>query len=327
MNLNDKFDKSIINKIVKDKIKPKSKWQFFLRDSVIWGVGVISLIVGSLSFAVVIYLLKYNDWSVYSQITDSLAEFILLTLPYFWLVFLVIFIFIVYYNIKHTKKGYRYSLPAVLVISIVASVMLGGLFFKVGLGQTIDDVLGEKAPFYTKLFNRKILYMSQPDKGRLSGMVVSRVSDSEFLLLDIKKHEWTIFCTGERALPPDIVVVSKPVSLVGEKISENIFQARRIIPIGPGRRYFMRHGDMHLPGLKDIDKMNNHMMNNPEFKERFKDFPEILEKYPELKESFLSDFPQRREKIQEMLKNDPELIKRLESLWLEPEIMEELLKE
>jgi len=270
MNLNDKFDKSIINKIVKEKIKPKSKWQFFLRDWVIWGVGVFSLIVGSLSFAVIIYLLRYNDWSVYLQISDSLAGFILLTLPYFWLVFLAFFIFVVYYNIKHTKKGYRYSLPVVLVISVFISVMLGGLFFQVGLGRAIDDVLGEKAPLYTKLFNRKILYMSEPDKGRLAGMVVSRVSDSEFLLLDIKEHEWTIFCKGERALSTDIVVVSKPVSLVGEKISENVFQARRIIPIGPGRRYFMRHGDMHLPSLKDIDKMNGRMMNNPEFKERLK---------------------------------------------------------
>ncbi|RLC36848.1 hypothetical protein DRH27_04605 [Candidatus Falkowbacteria bacterium] len=306
MNLSDKFGKKIINKIVKEKIRPKSKWQFLLRDWVVWGAGILSLVIGSLSFAVILYLYKFNDWNLYLQITDSFAEFILLTLPYFWLLFVVIFIFILYYNIKHTKKGYRYPLPVVLAASVLLSIMLGSLFFKVGLGQAIDDVLGQKAPLYTQLFNRQLSYWSEPQKGRLSGIVISIITDTEFLLLDLEKNEWKIVNTSERRLLTDLIQIKRPIRLIGEIISEDIFEVERIMPVGPGREFFMRGGHMRMPSLKDIERMNNNTMDMEELKERIK------------------EFSQRQKMIPEMIKNNPELNKQIKPLELESEIIGEM---
>ena len=273
MKPNDKFSELIINKIVEEKIKPKSRRHFLLRDSVIWGVGIFSLIVGALSFAVLIYLFINNDWDIYAQITDSLGEFILLTLPYFWLSALGLFVFIVYYNIKHTKKGYRYPLPAVLVFSVIISVLLGGLFFKARLGRAIDDVLGDRAPFYTKVFNRQVSHWTEPEEGRLSGIVVSIVNDSEFLLLDLEKNEWRIISTRKESLPPDLIRVKRPVRLMGEIVAEDLFEVERIMPIGPGRKFFIRHGGMRLPSLKDIEMMEDHMENYARPRNRSEQLP------------------------------------------------------
>ena len=168
MNINNGFSKNILNIIKKKDIKLKPRWQFLLKDYVIWSVGAIALIIGGLAFSVIIYLLRYDDWSIYGQITGSIWEFILLTLPYFWLLILAVFILVTYYNIKHTKKGYRYSLPMIVIISIVASMVLGVLFSHAGIGRAIDDVLGEKAPLYTKIFNRQIIFPRYVCRGCLS---------------------------------------------------------------------------------------------------------------------------------------------------------------
>lgn len=237
---NNKFDQELLGKIKKEKIIPKPKWQFLLKDFVIWGAGIISLIVGGLANSVIIYLLRYNDWGIYSQISDSLLEFVLLTLPYFWMLFFAFFVFVIYYNIKHTKKGYRYPLSIILTASIIISIILGAIFFKAGMGQAIDDVLGEKAPFYEKIINRQMRFWSRPEQGRLSGLIISELSNNEFILIDLNHMEW-IVKTEKTIIAPNVKIeAGVPIKLDGKQLSENIFYAKKIILISPGRGLFER---------------------------------------------------------------------------------------
>ena len=68
-------------------IRPTPRWQFLLRDYSVWILGAVSLALGSLSFSVVLFMLANNDWDIYSEISNSFFKFLLITLPYFWLVF------------------------------------------------------------------------------------------------------------------------------------------------------------------------------------------------------------------------------------------------
>ena len=118
MSIDKNFDSNILERIKEDNLKPKPKWTFLFKDSVIWFFGALSLVFGALGVSVIIYLLKNNDWSLYNKLSGSFLEFILLTMPYFWILFLAIFILVIKYNIQHTKKGYKYSLP-IIVFSII----------------------------------------------------------------------------------------------------------------------------------------------------------------------------------------------------------------
>lgn len=242
---NEKFDQELLEKIKEKKSDQKSKWHFLLKNYVIWAVGILALIIVGLAFSVIIYLLKYNDWSAHRQINASFLEFALLTLPYFWVLFLALFIWFVNYNIKHTKKGYRYPVPIIILITVVISILLGGLFFRVGLCEVIDDVLGERAPFYEKIFNRQADFWSQPESGRLAGLVLSKSGDAEFTVLDIKQNKWTVQFKQNENFPPVEIQIGKPIMIVGKKIGEDIFSAKRVMSVGPGRRFFMRHKDKH----------------------------------------------------------------------------------
>jgi len=283
---NDKFDQELLGKIKDEKIIFKSKRYFFLRNYMIWLAGFLALMIGGLAISVMMYLMSHNDWSIYSQISQGLLEFLFLTLPYFWIFFLTFFIFIVYYNIKHTKKGYSYSLSVIMIVSIAGSVVLGGLFFKIGLGHLIDNVLGDQVPLYTTIFNRQIDFWSHPEDGRLVGFVLSKIDDSEFVILDISQKEWRIQYTPLLAssqieeksniLESDVfkIEIGMPIRIFGKKISEDIFGAKKIMQMVPGKKFFMRQKQNHSLKLQQIK-------NNQELQKIFDEFSESLEKYPE----------------------------------------------
>ncbi len=280
--IDNKFDQELLGKIKKDHIEPIPRWHFLLKDYIVWFFGILSLIVGGLAFSIVIYLLAFNDWGIYSQIDESFLEFVLLTMPYFWILFLVFFGFLVYHNIKHTKKGYKYSFKSIMIANVVISVVLGGLFFQVGIGQALDDALGETVPVYAKVLNRQMHFWSQPEKGRLSGLVVSVENEENFTLLDLHQNEWWVVSKSDYR---GSVEVGRPVKILGNVIGDNQFEAKRIMkPAPPGKGMFKRHKKRHLPTEKEREKMHERMMQDPMFKERFEKMREGLDKYPELKE-------------------------------------------
>jgi len=324
--INNKFGNKLLNEIKKKKLTPKPKWHFLLKNYMIWGAGFTSLIIGGLAMSIIIYLLRYNDWNIYKQISNSLPGFILLTLPYFWVIFLAIFIFIIYYNFKHTKKGYRYSLPAILIISVISSILLGGLFFQIGLGKTIDNILGERAPFYDRIFNQHIRLWNVPEEGRLSGLVVAEPSVNEIILMDRESKQWQVFLQDAR-YPAELEIrVGQPIRLIGDQISDNEFLVKEVLLFGPGQGFFRRDGLRPMPNLlrppgEFYFKENSRLRTGIEFP------PLPLDKYPKFKEEFTKDLLEHKDKIQEIIKNNPDFIKHLKELNLDPEVLNQLLEE
>ncbi len=242
----------VLEKIKEKKLRPKPKWEFLLKNYIIWGFSFLSLIIGSLASSVIFYMLIKNDWDFYMDISSSMPRFIFATLPYFWILFLLIFVVVINYNLKHTKKGYRYKLHYIVVGSVVFSIILGGLFYNIGVGQAIDDKLSEKVPLYTKYLNRRVQMWTNPERGLLSGIIISINSDKNFIIKDFKERIWNITADGAYIAPMIKVEEGKKINMFG-KMQEGIddelsFAAKKILPMGPGKGQFKRLRDprMHL---------------------------------------------------------------------------------
>jgi len=236
----------LIDQIKKNKISPRPRWYFWLRNSLIWTAAGLALIISALAISVMAYLFQYNDLAIYQRAHKSLVEVLLRTLPYFWLIFLAIFIFIIYYNIRKTKKGYRYSLTVIISFSIITSLILGALFHKIGWGQAIDDVLGARAPLYGQVFNRQMDFWFEPQDGRLVGLVISQ-DEKDLMILDPDGKLWEVQLPVRQDLEtiPDFIEefikIGLPISLIGQVLDENSFQAEIIRPMGPlGRKFIHR---------------------------------------------------------------------------------------
>lgn len=234
------FENKLLAKIKDGKMCPKPRWQFLLKDSVVWLAGLISLLIGAAAISVMIYLFKYNDWEIYDQTKKTFIEFFILTLPYYWFIFLGLFVYIISYNFKHTKTGYRYSGILLVGASVLLSVILGGIFFVAGLGEKLDDILGSRAPFYDQVINRHIDFWSQPLEGRLSGLVVDKIDDSNLILIDRGQEQWLVNTNNVEPFFSEVVSIGQPIRILGEITGEKLFRADKILPMKAGRDFYHR---------------------------------------------------------------------------------------
>ena len=222
------ISQEILEKI--KEVKPRPRWHFLLKDYLIWFLASFSLIISSLALAVVLYMLIDNDWDIYTSISNSLLEFVFLTLPYFWLVFLGSFILIAYYNFRHTKNGYKYPLSKIFLSSLLINILLGTFLYNIGVGQTIDNMVARRATFYKEFINKRKHIWSRTDEGFLGGMVLA-IEDEYIVIKDMDGNVWTIkhFDTTT----PDFVRLEpgQAVRIIGQKIDSQNFEMHVILPM------------------------------------------------------------------------------------------------
>ncbi len=243
---NADFENKLLAKIKDKKISPKPRWQFLLKDSVVFLAGLMALLIGAAAISVMIYLFKYNDWEIYDQTKKSFLEFFILTLPYFWGIFLAFFVFILSYYLRHTKKGYHYSELLIIGASIILSVILGTCFYAAGFGEKLDNILGSRAPFYDQIINRHVDFWSRPNEGRLSGLVIDKSIPGQFVLVDRGNQAWVVDIENSEPYSGAVIVVDKPIRLLGEIIGEHVFRADKLLPLTAGRDFFHRSDSLPL---------------------------------------------------------------------------------
>lgn len=277
---NEKFDQVLLDKIKEEKISPRPRWQFLAKNYVLWFFGGLSLLLGSLAMALIIYMVQSDDWRLYARPGHNPVESILLLVPFFWIICLGLFLVVIYYEFKKTKKGYRYPAWAIILAAVGASIILGGIFYALGLSQKIDDILGRRAPFYEQVINPRLRFWSDPSEGRLSGMVKTRVADNHFILVDMDRSEWDLLLELQNEKFQSIIRVGEPARFVGQQNSANQFTATEVMPLTPGREFFNRPGDKKAGRGNDLPPAPA------------PDFIRLLERYPDLKASFISDLEQ-----------------------------------
>ncbi len=231
------FDLKILEKIKEEKLKPLSRWYFVWKNYLVWGGSILALLASSAALSVMTYLFKFNDFYLSREINKSALEILLLTLPYFWILFLAAAIFIFYYNIKHTKTGYRYPLWLVAAVAFSLSILLCAIFCSFGWDAKIDEILGRKAPLYEKMLNPHLDFWSNPEEGRLVGLTASDLEDDTFELVDRDGRVWLV-AVDTNTEGTTFVVSGRPVRMLGDKKSKKDFAAHLILPLMPGRGFF-----------------------------------------------------------------------------------------
>lgn len=232
-----------LDKINQQAIKPDSKRKFLIWNFGRWLIAAISILISSLGFSVILYMLINNDWDVYKKASSSLIAFVFMTLPYFWLICLALFIFLADYYLRHTKYGYRLPLALIVISSTGLSLLLGTIFYQAGLGAVIDNELTANVRGYNGLLHDKEIIWSQPEKGLMAGTILSIEGDKNFAISDFKGKVWKIegkdaFIRGRADFS-----VGGQVKLVGKLQADGVFTAEEIRPwIGRGEQGGMGPG-------------------------------------------------------------------------------------
>jgi hypothetical protein len=223
----------VLDKIKEEKISPRPRWIFFLRDCVIWSAFAISVIVGSLAFCVILTVALNNDWDIYEYLGRTPLQHIVFSLPYFWIVILFLFFALAYFNYKHTKKGYQYHAFTVLGLSVLSSIVFGSILSASGAGIKIDRYLDKNFSNFETINCCQVHQdvWSHPEKGLLGGTIKEIVDLKDFRLEDYSGFVWVVR-EDESTIEfdPVKIVPGEEVKIIGKEDQENVFWAKEVRP-------------------------------------------------------------------------------------------------
>ncbi|KKQ53170.1 MAG: hypothetical protein US70_C0005G0004 [Parcubacteria group bacterium GW2011_GWD2_38_11] len=225
-----KFSESIIGKIKCEHIAPVPRWHFLLKDSAFWTFSVFSVILGSLSFSVVMHIINSGDLDIVNHLQGNLLTSAVMLLPYFWLLFLGLFAIVAYFNWKSTKNGYRYKRRWIVFGSVALSVFFGSVFFALGMAKKLDNLMTLTIPLYNESKHNALneLWL-QPEKGLLAGKIIEIDENEEKLIVrDENGKDWTVTDNATGWEDSSLEKKGKIVKVIGRKCGDSSFEATEV---------------------------------------------------------------------------------------------------
>lgn len=227
--MND-ISKETLKKIKDQGIVPRTKGYFLLKRSTVWGLFMLSVILGSIAASVAVFQIKNTEWDLFHHYRHSILEFILLFIPYFWGLFLIFFSIVAYYYFRRTQIGYRYRAATIVALSVVLSVICGMGIYATGLPERLETVFEDTLPFYKGVTAHHRMVWMSPDKGLLAGKIIDVFEDGMILLEDLNRKEWNVAADdaiwrGRLSPAPGL-----EIKLIGARTGEESFNAREIRP-------------------------------------------------------------------------------------------------
>jgi hypothetical protein len=234
---------SIISEIKTKEIKPIPRWEFLLKEYVVWGIFVINLVLGSLGMGFIIYLFTHNEAVSEPTLVQNPLQWLFISVPIFWILLTLLFSFIAYYNFKHTAGGYRYTVAKILTVNLLISLILGILCNATGFVERINTALTEKIPYYQQFTDTRYQIWQRPEQGYLAGEIITiDEAGNQISLSDLNSKLWRVSITAATIKPSVSIKKGEKIKLLGKVIDENAFTASEIRP-WEGRRKSMQENN------------------------------------------------------------------------------------
>lgn len=184
------IEDEILNKISEEKLTPKPRWEFLLKNIYFWIIGFVTVILGALSVAASIFVVKNIRWEFYEATHDNLFVFAVEFIPYLWITLFAIMLFFSYRIIRKTDHGYKYHLPIIAGVIFSASLFFGILFFFVGFGEIVEHDFGSRIPMHLGLEAKDRMLWNHPEDGMLIGEL--SLVDGKYILNTPGDESWNL---------------------------------------------------------------------------------------------------------------------------------------
>jgi len=229
--MSKKIKNSVIDKIKKDHIKPKPKWEFLLKDYTLYALFALLLIIGGLTVSVIILNITTNHWDIHKNLGGSFIVFVLKNLPILWIVLFILFAYLTHLNYIHTRKGYKHHPATVITVNFIISILLGFALFGMGMAHKLERGAQEHFNFYRNMtMKEKIDNWMQIDKGLLGGEIIEIPEKDLLILKNFREDNWNI---DTKKIPPNKKNYLKEgmiIGVIGQKKDDKLFEAERLKP-------------------------------------------------------------------------------------------------
>ncbi len=228
------FAKKVMDKIKVKDIKKIPEWHFLLKRIFIWCSLAVAVLLGAFAVSMVIFQLANVDWEVMPRLPHGPIPFFFRAMPYFWAAVSVLLFVFVYFDFKHTRKGYRYGAGTILGVGIILSLVIGIGIYSFKASERADVFLRMMPPYRRLNMDREKMWVS-PENGLLGGKVVSVQGTTMMVLEDFGKEMWNVDMSAAVFMPPDTLNVGDNVRLIGEMKKVGEFSAFEVKPFRRGQ--------------------------------------------------------------------------------------------
>lgn len=223
--------KKIIETIKEQEIKPIPRWRFTAGNALIWLAFVLSVILGAISFSIILFAIQQTDFNILSHLAHSRLEMFLGLLPFIWIIFLLFFLVFAIFSIKYSRKGYKFTTSRLVGISTAISILLGTMFFISGGAQQLENIFATNVLSYESIQDRKVKIWSNPQEGYLSG-IIQRADEESIQLIDFQNKAWKIIYKDAFVAPILLLEEGEKIKIVGTTTGKKTFIAKEIRPWG-----------------------------------------------------------------------------------------------
>ncbi|MFT7507593.1 MAG: hypothetical protein ACI92I_000754 [Acidimicrobiales bacterium] len=251
---------SVLERIENENVSPRSRWIFECMNYGVWMAWAASLVFGAISVAVLIYVGDHTRFALFEATHDTPLSFFAEVLPYIWIITFIGMGSLAYFNMRHTKCGYRYPMWQLMISSVVLSAMGGVILNVFGVGYLIDTQLDKRMPTYRSLEHAEERMWQNAAEGRLLGVFTSMdQADEMYLFIDTEDTQWSIETTELRDEDRKILSSRNTVRILGTTTDAQakIFHACGVFPWMFDKDVSVR--DMRKDRRVFVERMYEHM--------------------------------------------------------------------
>lgn len=222
------LEQKILAEISARRLVPKPAYVFLARRSVFWALAIISILLGALSFAILLFAV--NDFFVTGwRVLDNIQyNEVLIGIPALWLALLAAFTASAAYGLRHTRRGYRFKPAHVAALSLTVSLAIGAALFASNTPYALHEYLTRHFSAYREFTYVPFAEWSRPDQGYLGGTVMQDPGGGRIQLLDFHDKTWTIDISSATFTLDGSLIEEGDIAIEGERTGADTFRARTI---------------------------------------------------------------------------------------------------
>lgn len=238
--MTSKLSKSVLERIKKEDIKPLPKYYFVLRNVLWWIAFVASILLGAAGLAVTMFAFMHQRFEISDIIERGQFGSCIPLLPFFWIFFFGVFIWLSFWGITHTKKAYRIPRVFLIGLNVFLTLLLGTVIYTARQAEKFEHMIGKQMlqmPTVREIRTER--WKKGVEEGRLAGEI-KEILDSSLVVISLDEKDWQVDIS-ETEIHPDVVLeVGSKIGMRGQKTGEATFKAEKMRPWDPTLRPIKR---------------------------------------------------------------------------------------
>jgi len=219
--------KKIAKRIEKEGIKIIPRWRFLLTRSFIWVSLCVAVALSAVAVSMIMFQIIDIEWDMLPKMGGPKRFFAFVGLvPYFWLIVATLLFVFVYFDFRRTRRGHRYSGGAVVIGSVVISIVIGVCMYFVHTPRFANEVLRDVPPF-RQMENMRKGFWHEPTHGMISGVILSVESNKIIIVEDFIEHIWNVDVEFAEVKGQGFVP-GRLVRIIGDFVDKDDFVAKEV---------------------------------------------------------------------------------------------------